>query len=588
MPTIDTVSSSEQHFFETVEDIPILKDAPKRVLSQLGKEAQWFCVPAGEPLIKIGEPANLIYFVLNGAFGAFRIASDGSTTLFGHIKSGEPIGESSLLGLEQDNKHIYSVYALRDSEVFGLTRNGIDQLITDHPNILKRLARVILLRSRQRISKRRILRYAPKVFTLLASSPSIDIAFRANLLAEQLKKLGVRTKIVSRDEGLGKSAQFFDECEHSHDIVFLTATISEVAWLNQATRQADRIWIFGREDSRPSQPLLSQSTSPVISLKLVDVVLLHNPENKRISNGNEWLNAANASRVFHWTGDAGADCDRLARVICGKSIGLVLSGGGARAFSHVGVLQALEEHNWPIDFIGGTSMGAVIGAGYACGWSVADINKFFLETFLKNNPMTKYRLPVVGFINDQRLNNLLAGVFGERDISDLNIPFFAVSTNLSTDKPVVHRKGMLRQALRTTVSLPGLIPPVVKDGNVLVDGALINNFPMDVMVRMHRGFNIGCDVARVNHGIEPEKFIDPPNFLGWIWKNGFLRAPPIVSLLMRSGSVGISPNDGQELADLMILPKLEGTEINEWRSYEKSREEGYATAVTILNKHPRR
>lgn len=588
MSTNESTPVSEEHFFETVEDIPILKDAPKRVLSQLGKEAQWFCVPAGEPLIKIGEPANLIYFVLNGAFGAFRIANDGSTTLFGHIKAGEPIGESSLLGLEQDAEHIYSVYALRDSEVFGLTRNGIDQLITDHPNILKRLARIILLRSRQRISKKRILRYAPKVFTLLSSSPSIDIANRAKLLAEQLERTGLTTKIIASEEGLGKSTQFFDNSEQNYDFVFLTATINEGAWVSQATRQADRIWIFGRQDSRPSQPLLSQTTSPMISLKLVDVVLLHNHENKRVSKGSEWLNAANATRVFHWNDDQGTDCERLARVISGKSIGLVLSGGGARAFSHVGVLQAIEKHNWPIDFIGGTSMGAVIGAGYACGWSIEEIDRFFLRTFLKNNPMTKYQLPVVSFINDQRLNSLLRSVFGETDITDLNIPFFAVSTNLSTDKPYVHRKGSLYKALRTSVALPGLIPPVVNDGNVMVDGALINNFPMDVMVRMHRGFNIGCDVARVNHGIEPEKFTNPPNLFGWVWNNGFRRAPPIVSLLMRSGSVGISPNDGQELADLMILPKLEGTEINDWRSYEKSREEGFATADATLPEYSRR
>jgi len=581
--------SMASHLNPSLKTIPFLKDVPGRALRAAGRGATWFSLPAGTALFEAGEPADCIYFVLSGTLGTFRKSQDSRTEFIGHVRAGEPVGEMALFlggidvdgdGLPDDAPHSQSVYALRDTEILKISREGFERIIKADPEILESIIRLILLRLKQ--SGLRSERAEPKVFALIGTSPTINLKLRARALQASLQRIGRDVHIVDETEGTDKPGTYFDALEAAHGLVILTAEVGDTAWYRLAIRQADRIWVMGRADARPSHPLLPQDDSPARALKLVDVVLLHQGRERLGSRPDDWRAAAGATRVFHWTGLENGDCDRLARVMTSTTTGLVLSGGGARAYAHIGVIRALREHGIPIDFVGGSSMGAVVGACLAMGWDDDEIDRRIRAAFVDSNPLGDWTLPVVAMVKGVRVNKRLKEHFGDAEISDLARPFFCVSTNLTDGSYRVHRSGLLREALRATISLPGILPPVIHDGDVLVDGAVLNNFPVNVMRDYHRGTTIGSDVARAPEGLRADEFIEPKGFLGWVSQHGFSSAPPIASLLMRSATLSMDPTEGRDLADVLILPQPDGVELRDWKAYEPAVEAGYAAAKQAL------
>jgi NTE family protein len=168
-------------------------------------------------------------------------------------------------------------------------------------------------------------------------------------------------------------------------------------------------------------------------------------------------------------------------------------------------------------------------------------------------------------------------------IEELKLPFFSVSTNLTQGTYRVHTQGLLREALRATISLPGILPPIVSENQVLVDGAVLNNFPVDVMRETHRGRIIGVDVAQAPEGLSADEFRDPPGFFGWTAQHGMKSPPPIANLLMRAATVSVNPNAHRGLTDLLIAPELAGIELRDWKDYEPAVEAGYEAMRTALS-----
>ncbi len=568
-----------------LKTIPLLKDVSQRAMRSAGKEARWYSLPAGQPLFLAGELADSIYFVVSGTLGAFNSNNE----FVGHIRPGEPVGEMALFlggvdtngdGKAEDKPHTGSVYALRDSEVVALSRTGWNRLVKSEPELLEGMIRIILRRLGR--AGQRDMATVPKVYTLLATSPTIDLRMRARALREALMKFGQKVAIVDEIQGDEKPAAYFDALEQNNDTVILIAAIGDTSWFRLATRQADRIWVLARGDARPSVPLMPEDTSPAQRLKLIDVLLLHPGTERRASRPQEWLDATGANRLFHWFGDSDADAMRLARVMAGRSVGIVLSGGGARAYSHIGAIRAIREKGIPIDFAGGASMGAVVAACAAMGWDDNEIEWRIRKAFVESNPLGDYNLPVVGMVKGKRVNARLLEHFGETEIGDLKIPFYALSTNLTSGKVHMHRSGSLRQALRATISLPGILPPVVDGDDIFVDGAVLNNFPVDMMRDLHQGFIIGSDVSGQPEGLNKEEFARPLSFWQWVARNGFSSAPPIAGLLMRAATVRNDPRLGQDLADVLVLPDLPGIELRDWTAYDAAVEAGYVAAKAAL------
>lgn len=205
-------------------------------------------------------------------------------------------------------------------------------------------------------------------------------------------------------------------------------------------------------------------------------------------------------------------------------VGVVLSGGGAKGAAHIGVLKAIEEAGIPIDYIAGTSMGAVIGGLYAIGYSPAQLDSLikrqdwtfllsddparkkqtlkerdFSERYLLSVPLIKTAQPEVsGLIRGDNLNNLLSRLtisyHDSTDYNQLPIPFACVATNIVDGKEIVFHNGVLGVSIRASMSIPGVFTPVKKDGMILVDGGLVNNYPVDVAREMGADIIIGTTV----------------------------------------------------------------------------------------------
>ncbi|MBI3396380.1 MAG: patatin-like phospholipase family protein [Spirochaetia bacterium] len=186
---------------------------------------------------------------------------------------------------------------------------------------------------------------------------------------------------------------------------------------------------------------------------------------------------------------------RLARRLTGTSRGLCLGGGGARAFAHIGVLEVLEKEGIDFDAVSGTSMGAVIGAGYAMGFSAAEITDLVAEHLPAGSSVLDKTLPIMSFFKGKRLNQAILKFYGDTKFEDLEIPFFCNGSDLNTGRMIVFEKGYLSTALRATVSLPGVFPPFTLGNYTIVDGGVLNNLPGDLL--RERGYNrvIGVNVT---------------------------------------------------------------------------------------------
>lgn len=205
-------------------------------------------------------------------------------------------------------------------------------------------------------------------------------------------------------------------------------------------------------------------------------------------------------------------------------VGLVLSGGGAKGFAHIGVLKVLEEAGVEISFIGGTSMGAVVGGLYASGYSATQIDSIFRNTdfdellkdyiprssknfFGKRNdelyaislPFNKFRIGIPtalskGMYNYNLLARLTDNVRHVRDFNKLPIPFLCIASDIETGEEVVLNKGYLPQAMLASSAFPSLFSPVEIDGRLLVDGGVTNNYPIDEVKKLGADIIIGVDV----------------------------------------------------------------------------------------------
>ncbi|HYD44344.1 MAG TPA: patatin-like phospholipase family protein, partial [Phenylobacterium sp.] len=345
---------------------------------------------------------------------------------------------------------------------------------------------------------------------------------------------------------------------------------------------SDRLFRVGRGDRAPppADPAESQALQ---AHRLVDLILTHAPQARFPSGSAAWMDALSPARLFHIRDGDGADIQRLARLITNRAVGVVFSGGGARAYAHIGAIKALREAGEPIDFLGGASMGAVIAAGVAKGWDDEELEARVRKAFVETSPLDDIALPLLAMTQGLKVSQRLEEHFGDTDIADLWRPFFCVSSNLTSGTYQVHQKGSLRQALRASISLPGVMPPATDGPNVLVDGAVMKNFPADLMRAVQTGPILGVDVTR-GRSITAAEVARPSSVWKWIWSGEWRKGPPIVSLLMRAATVssGRDLAASREATDVLVLPDLTGVEIRDWKAFEPAVEAGYRATKAAL------
>ena len=557
----------------SLADLPLFEGVDPEMLRLANRDVEWFALPAERALFQAGDKADALYLLVTGTLVVIRDGALSKPDVVGYIRPGEPVGEMALV---MTQPHSISVFALRDSELIRLPVARFEQLMDTHPQLVRRLSQLML--SRLTGGTTRLKEREPRVFALISTSPSIDLVFRATELRAAILLLGRSCQILD-EQCEDWTVQQLDAAERDNDVVLMIAGLGGDSWTRLAMGRADRVWLLARSDARPSTPILDEKKSPAAHLKLIDVVLLHFGGVQPATAPQAWIDSAEAARLFHWRQDRHqADVARLARTLCGCSIGLVLSGGGARAYAHIGVVRALREADVPIDFVGGVSMGAIVAAGVAMEWSDEDLVSRIRRAFVHSDPLNDWRLPVVSIARGGKVDRRLKDHFGELQIAEMCIPFFCVSSSLSKGESRLHRSGRLRDALRASIAIPGLLPPVVLGEEVLVDGAVCSNFPVDEMQAFHRGVTIGADVTQGMH-MEIDDFIDPPGFVSWVRRHGFRELPPIASILMQAATFS-SKAMGQQ-PSMLVRPPVEA-EIRDWKRFEETVQTGYDAAKIAL------
>ncbi|HEY4943470.1 MAG TPA: patatin-like phospholipase family protein [Rhizomicrobium sp.] len=567
---------------QRLRSFPLLEDVSDAAIKKLLSEANWFGLPGGMLLKRDGENDQAVFLVITGSLGVFAEDERGKRRHVAHIPAGETVGEMSMIS--GSSEHSAQLIAMRDSELLRVPPAAFDALIGRHPRVMLNMMRILVKRL-QDTTKSSTDTARPKTFAIVPLQPGLEQSPIAHRLAGALVNMGSKAAVLDASCA-DQTGEWFNNFEAGHDIVFYRGDAPDSAWTHQCLRQADRIFLLARVD----QPLPSQSLDlPALKERasgLPQLLLLH-PTDKNENLPEHFAVRSGLYESHHHVRTGRPDdIKRLARFISGRAVGIVLAGGGARGFAHIGIVKALMEAGVPFDNIGGTSMGAIIAAGLASEWTIEELTERMRDAFVNGNPLNDYTLPLIALVRGKKVSQLLQHSFGDMRIEEMPKPFFCVSSDLTTGRVHVHRAGALWRALRASVALPGILPPVTHNGHLLVDGGLMNNLPVDIMAERSSGPIIASDVTgEIDLKARDDKYGERP----WWWLIGQRMAgtPSIVSILMRSGTVGseVQRRLAREQANYMFEPPLSGVGLRDWRAFDRCIAEGYEHALRMIEQH---
>jgi lysophospholipid hydrolase len=582
-------------------------DLAPAALEDLESSLEFVALYGGEVLMRQGDLGDDMYIVLSGRVRVTATQADRSLRTIAELGSGETVGEMALVTGEP---RVATVHAVRDTQLARLTRTSFDRLLERHPRTtFDMIATRLVTRLRIETARSRIPRHhSPATVAVVPASPGVPLRAVCERLRSALARLGstvqLSSDLVDRILGARGVAQSFDHEHHgahlcewlagqemAHRFVLYESDPGLSPWTERSIRQADHVIVVGDVTADPGlgeieTEILAQTRhTPGRTLALV------HPPNGMPSGTRRWLEPRNVSRHVHLRLDSEAHFDRLARLITGSAVALTLGGGFARGLAHLGVFRALEELGIPVDVVGGSSMGAMVGAQWALGWTPEDMATRTAEGFAAS--LDDMTLPFLSFKRGGKHSRLIRGFFGDTQIEDLWYPYFCVSTNLNRSELAIHSTGSLAEAVTASTRAPGIFPPVVIAGELHVDGGLINNVPVDVM----SDFANGGIVIGVN--------VSPPHELGEVdnyghdvsgWQAAWSRfnpnrqkrsyRPSILLVLMRVIEFGgISYRRTKaEMADLYISPDVLRFKRNDFVQFADMGDAGYAAAHPVLKK----
>jgi NTE family protein len=546
------IAQESGHAIEWLKECIDLKQVDYATLEELAAVAVHFSLPAGNMLFEAGASPDGVYLVASGRLG---VKTPGKSGLTAEIDRGELVGEAGWLLRQQRSA---SVVALRDSELLLIPNSALDGIAETSTSFSLALARLCARRLR-RSNRQEFKPKRARVFAIVPNSLEVDVADLATGLIDELMLLG-RTELVWDARASTHTAAWFNRIEELNDFVVYVADWTSTGWTRQCCRQADVVVLLaaarGRMESWPDvvEPAVARGAR-------VELALLHQGVLEH-GAATRWLERLPASVHHHLVDDQ--DIGRMARLLTRRGVGLVLSGGGARGFAHLGVIRALREARVPIDFVGGSSIGAIIAAGVAMGWNDEEMQLRYRRSFVDTNPVNDYTFPLLALTRGRKVTRLLEREYGEMLIEDLRQPYFCVSANLTTGRSLEHRSGKLAAALRAAVAIPGVMPPVFRDEGVLVDGAAINNLPVDIMQGHAPGFVIGCDVG-ADHSFGKQRI-------------------NIIQVLMHAGMVNsnAASRAQRDLADVLLKPPLGDIDLLNWQAFDEAIATGYDYARRTL------
>jgi NTE family protein len=587
-----------------------LGDFDAKLLHSIEEELEWITLRGGEVLFNQDDESDALYIVISGRLTAWKVNEGKRTTKLGNIWRGETVGELAMFTNEPRSA---TVIAARDSTLVKLKMADFHNLLAQISGFSLNITRLII--SRFSDNKQKNENHAPVNICLLPTANLIDWLAWSNNLAAELMKYGSVKRVTStlvdahfNSPGIAQAttqnlenfkavADWLDELEATHQFLIYIADSANTEWTKRCKRQADKVVLVAEATQNPNLTPIEQDE---LNADRVDcsLVLLHTPDTILPKATSVWLqNRPWVKEHYHLRQNQKQDLARLGRILSGNAIGLVLAGGGAKGFAHVGVYLALREFNIPIDYVGGTSIGATVAAAIAAQ-RPDEIKKFMKKAALYNPTKDLNWYPIISLMKGKRVHDMVENAIldfcGRRDVNieDFWLTHFAVSSNYTQAKEMVHTRGLLKKNLLASIAIPGVFPPVVDGNDLLIDGGTFNNFPVDVMKGLGVKKIIGCDlVAEKKFELKFTKVPTTWQILRDRLKpkqNRKYRMPSLTSMLLNT-TILYSTSKREEAkkhVDILFNPNVSRYGMTNWKAYDKLVDAGYTHAKEVLSALP--
>ncbi|RHZ78801.1 hypothetical protein Glove_156g41 [Diversispora epigaea] len=521
----------------------------------------WVQVNAGQVLYRKGDLSDSIYIVLNGRVRTINERPNGVIDILGEFGQGQSVGELDVMTGTPRPHTLHAIrdteLARMPRTLFNALSHRHPEITLQISRIIA--ARMRLQQDRESNHNNTGAEFGKnnanlKTVGILPVSGNVPVTEFAKKLKTALERLGETATLLNHESVvsvLGKHvftqmgrlkliSWLAEQEENSRIVLYLADGGLNSSWNQTCIRQADCILLVGLGDENSS---IGEYESLLIGTKTTarkELVLLHAERFCSTGTTRQWLNnrswihahhhvqmtmmkptilekETNQNRLMHFRDQlqqfysrklkkspathsgVRSDFSRLARRLCGKSVGLVLGGGGARGISHVGVIKALEEAGIPIDMVGGTSIGSFIGGLYARDSDNVAIfgraKAFASRMSSKWRQASDLTYPITAWFTGHQFNRGIWKSFSNTQIEDFWLLYFCITTNITWSRMEVHQRGYAWRYIRASMSLSGYVPPICDNGNLLVDGGYLDNLPVSVMKSMGAGTIFAVDVA---------------------------------------------------------------------------------------------
>jgi NTE family protein len=556
-------------------EVSVLAGLPDELRDRLAAEAEVVRVPAGGWLFRKGDVAQSLYVVQSGRL---EVVDDGPPErVIRILRRGEVLGELALL---KGGTRSASIRAQRDSELLQVGSAEFEALVHEAPSYALGLLRTVVAQ----LAVTRTPRFAaalPRTVAVVGLDPAAPVPELVDLLATGLGRHGSVARLSAEPRFADADmASVLDRAERDHDRVLLKAEAPDPAdrWTAFCLREADLVIAVS---SGTPAPAWLDDPAPLLGCELVIA-------GAQVAASLVSMLAPREVQVLPGAAQRRLAMETTARRLAGRAIGVVLSGGGARAFAHIGVLEELRAAGLTIDRIGAVSLGAIVGAATALGFDREAVHDAFRRNFVDTNPTNDYALPAYSLIRGRKTRRLLDEAFGEARIEELSTRFFCLSCDLIARTPFVHRTGPVSDAVYASLAIPGLFPPVATDdGRLLVDGGVLDNLPVATMASSGEGPIIAIDVTgRMDQARRrPRPRVERLGRSLRLTLTGREDViPRLGETVLRTLTVGSIDTvaAARTHADLVISPEVDGIGLMDWRRLDATEELGRAAARGAL------
>ena len=573
---------------ETVADLAV---------SGLVEKLEIVRLEAGECLFSQGDDSDAAYIVVSGRL---RVDQESPTPrLLGEVGRGDVVGE---MGLLDDAPRMASIRAIRDSTLARLSLTEFRELVMEKPQMILHFARTVLRRTADRHER------AERATSVAVVTATADPGSFIRDLSDEIERQGSTLRLsadrveatlerpgiaagAAAASGLPRLSEYLHEMEGRHDHLVYEIDSPDSYWGQLALRQADRVVVL--VSARPTDSehgcleLVRERLQALPDVPLWFVMV----EDEKVAvptSGADLRRRHAPTELMHVRRDRAADAARVARLVIDRGTGLVLSGGGARGYAHIGVIRALAERGIAIDRVGGASIGSVMALGVALDIEPVTFATTIRDVFRK---LFDYTVPLVSLVKGRRISEKLAANLEGWRIEDTWVPFYCVSSDLTAGLLHVHEEGDIADAIRASIAIPGLLPPVSKDGHLLVDGGVLDNLPVDTM-RRGPGISriVAVDVAPVEGPTSPVDY-GPHVSASDVVKARVTRKPNpypgLPGVLVRSMLVGAVRDRNRVMEsgaiDLYVAIDMPDVGLLEFDRVDPVVERGYAAGIEAVD-----